>query len=215
MVMKAQFGGTVMPEPLTRRQKQALEVIEESITKGIRPPTIRELGRSLGIASTNGVRYLLDALVRKGYIRRRSRTARGIELVRKPFPDHLLAIPLVGRVAAGEPILAEENIEDVFFMDSTFLTPGEMFALRIRGDSMKEAGIFDGDVVFARKQPLAQPGDIVVAVIGEEATVKRFYPENGRIRLEAANPDYGPIIIDREVPGFRLAGKVVGLLRKM
>ena len=204
-----------MPESLTRRQQQTLDVIEGTINREGRPPTIRELGRALNIASTNGVRYLLDVLVRKGYIRRRSRISRGIELLRRRRPENLRPVPLVGRVAAGEPILAEENIEEVFFVDSTFLTSGDLFALRVKGESMTGAGIFDGDVVFARKQPLAQPGDIVVAVIGDEATVKRFYPENGRIRLEAANPDYGPIIVDRAVPGFRMAGKVVGLIRKM
>jgi repressor LexA len=204
-----------MPDSLTERQQQALNAIEEIILHQGRPPTIRELGHSLNITSTNGVRYLLDVLVRKGYIRRQSRTSRGIELLRRPRPENLRPVPLVGRVAAGEPILAEENIEDVFFVDSAFLTSGDLFALRVRGESMKGAGIFDGDVVFARKQPRAMPGDIVVAVIGDEATVKRFYPENGRVRLEAANPDYGPIIVDRAVPGFHLAGKVVGLLRKM
>jgi len=203
-----------MLESLTKRQQQTLEAIQETMIRDGRPPTIRELGRSLNITSTNGVRYLLDALAQKGYIRRRSRTSRGIELLRRR-PENLRAVPLVGRVAAGEPILAEENIEDVFFMDSSFLTSGDLFALRVRGESMTGAGIFNGDVVFARKQPLAQPGDIVVAVIGDEATVKRFYPENGRIRLEADNPDYGPIIVDRAVPGFRLAGKVVGLIRKI
>jgi repressor LexA len=204
-----------MPEPLTKRQKQALKVIAEIIRKQGRPPTIRELGRSLGIASTNGVRYLLDVLVQKGYIRRQSRTSRGIQMIPGPFPEALRSVPLVGRVAAGEPILAEENIEDVFFMDSAFLTSGDIFALRVKGESMRGAGIFDGDVVFARKQPLAHPGDIVVALIGDEATVKRFYPENGRIRLEAANPDYGPIIVDRGVSGFRLAGKVIALIRRL
>ena len=204
-----------MAETLTRKQRQMLNTIEEIIAGQGRPPTIRELGRSLNITSTNGVRYLLDALVRKGYIRRRPHTSRGIELLRRRRPESLRPVPLVGRVAAGEPILAEENIEEVFFVDSSFLTSGDLFALRVRGESMTGDGIFDGDVVFARKQPLAQPGDIVVAVIGDEATVKRFYPENGRIRLEAANPDYGPIIVDRSVHGFRLAGKVVGLIRKM
>ena len=208
-------GGPIMPDSLTGRQRQALNAIEEIILQRGRPPTIRELGRSLNITSTNGVRYLLGVLARKGYIRRQSRTSRGIELLRRPRPGNLRPVPLVGRVAAGEPILAEENIEDVFFVDSAFLTSGDLFALRVRGESMKGAGIFDGDVVFARKQPQALPGDIVVAVIGDEATVKRFYPENGRVRLEAANPDYGPIIVDRAVPGFHLAGKVVGLLRKM
>jgi repressor LexA len=204
-----------MPAPLTARQKQALDFIVSVARERGCPPTIREMGQALGISSTNGVRYLLEALSKKGYIRRHPRRSRGIELIRAASPADLVSVPLVGRVAAGEPILAEEHIEDFFFLDSTFLTSGDLFALRVKGQSMKGAGIFDGDVVFARQQPSAQKGDIVVAVIGEEATVKRFYPENGRVRLEPANTDYGPIIVDRNAPGFRIAGKVVGLIRRM
>jgi repressor LexA len=204
-----------MPGSLTRRQKETLDLIVEALQRNGRPPTLRELGEGLGISSTNGVRYLLDTLARKGHIRRQARTSRGIELVRQPVSNHLISVPLVGRVAAGEPILAEENIEEVFFLDSSFLTSGDIFALRVKGESMREAGIFDGDVVFARQQPVAQRGDIVVALIVDEATVKHYYPENGRIRLEAANPDYGPIVVEPDVQGFRIAGKVVGLIRKI
>ena len=110
---------------------------------------------------------------------------------------------------------AMENIEDYFFLDSSFLTSGEIFALRVKGESMKEAGILDGDIVFARQQPSAERGDIVVAIIGEEATVKRFYPENGRVRLEPANPSYGPIVVESGTPGFHIAGRVVGLIRRV
>ena len=204
-----------MAGPLTARQKQALEFIVKAIRERGCPPTIREMGDALGISSTNGVRYLLDVLAQKGYIRRRPHVSRGIELVHGPSPDNIIAVPLVGRVAAGEPILAQENIEDFFFLDSSFLTSGDLFALRVKGESMIEAGIFDGDVIFARQQPSAEKGDIVVAVIGEDATVKRFYPENGRVRLEPANSSYGPIVVERDAPGFRIAGKVVGLIRKM
>ncbi|MCK4596634.1 transcriptional repressor LexA [bacterium] len=204
-----------MAGPLTARQKQALEFIVGAIRERGCPPTIREMGDALGISSTNGVRYLLDVLAQKGYIRRRPHVSRGIELVHGRSPDHIVAVPLVGRVAAGEPILAQENIEDFFFLDSSFLTSGDLFALRVKGESMIDAGIFDGDVIFARQQPSAENGDIVVAVIGEEATVKRFYPENGRVRLEPANSSYGPIVVERDAPGFRIAGKVVGLIRRM
>jgi repressor LexA len=204
-----------MPGPLTARQKQALDVILESVRERGCPPTIRELGDALGINSTNGVRYLLRALVQKGYIRRRPHVSRGIELLAGAHPVGLRAVPLVGRVAAGLPVLAQENIEDFFFLDSSFLTSGEVFALRVEGESMRDAGILDGDVVFARQQPSAQKGDIVVALIGDEATVKRYYPENGRVRLEPANSSFGPIIVERDTPGFRIAGKVVGLIRKI
>lgn len=204
-----------MPALLTDRQKQALDFIVKAARERGCPPTIREMGDALQISSTNGVRYLLSALAQKGYIRRRPYVSRGIELVKGPSPGHLMAVPLVGRVAAGEPSLAQENIEGFFFLDSSFLASGEIFALRVRGESMRDAGIFDGDIVFARQQPSAQKGDMVVAVIGEEATVKRFYPENGRVRLEPANPSYGPIVVEEDAPGFRIAGKVVGLIRKI
>jgi repressor LexA len=204
-----------MSGPLTNRQKQALDFITRTADEMGCPPTIREIGTALGISSTNGVRYLLNALTQKGYIHRRPHVSRGIELIASRPSGHMMTIPLVGQVAAGEPILAQENIEDFFFLDSSFLTSGQVFALRIQGDSMKDMGIFDGDIVFARQQPMAERGEIVVALIGDEATVKRFYPENGRVRLEPANPDYGPIVVEKNAPGFRIAGKVVGLIRKM
>ena len=204
-----------MPGPLTIRQKQALDFIVMATNELGCPPTIREIGDALGISSTNGVRYLLGALAQKGYIRRRPHVSRGIELMENRRPESLRAVPLLGRVAAGEPTLAQENIEEFFFLDSSFLTSGEVFALRVKGESMRDVGIFDGDIVFARQQPSAERGDIVVAIIGEEATVKRFYPENGRIRLEPANSFYGPIIVEKDAPGFRIAGKVVALIRKI
>jgi len=200
---------------LTGRQRQALDFIVRATGERGCPPTIREIGDALGISSTNGVRYVLQALVRKGYIRRRPLVSRGIEVVAGRPRGHMVTVPLVGRVAAGEPILAEENIEDFFFLDSSFLTSGQVFALRVQGESMKDVGILDGDIVFARQQSTAEKGEIVVALIGEEATVKRFYPENGRVRLEPANPDYGPIVVDKKAPGFRVAGKVVGLIRRI
>lgn len=204
-----------MPGPLTNRQRQALDFIARSAGERGYPPTIREIGDALNISSTNGVRYLLSALTQKGYIRRRPHVSRGIELVAGRPGGHLQTVPLVGQVAAGEPVLAQENIEDFFFLDSSFLTSGQVFALRVQGESMRDVGIFSGDIVFARQQPTAEKGEIVVALIGDEATVKLFYPENGRVRLEPANPDYGPIVVEKDAPGFRIAGKVVGLIRKL
>jgi len=121
----------------------------------------------------------------------------------------------VGRVAAGEPVLAEQNIEGEMAVDDFYISGENVFALRIRGDSMKDAGIFDGDRLFVRQQPTADPGDIVVAIIGDEATVKYYYLEKDKIRLEPANENYRPIIIEKDTPGFQIAGKVTGLLRKM
>ena len=120
----------------------------------------------------------------------------------------------IGRVAAGEPILAVENVEGTLAVDSSFAPDRDVFALRVRGESMRDAGILNGDYVLARQQPTANKGDIIVAIIGEEATVKRYYPEGTRIRLMPENPSYRPIVVNRYSPEFRIAGKVVGLIRK-
>ncbi len=118
-------------------------------------------------------------------------------------------------MAAGSPIWAEQNIEGSFLLDREFVPGEEVFSLKVRGDSMIDAGIFDGDFVLVKRQPTANAGDVVVAQIGNEATVKKFFPEKRRIRLEPANPDYGPIVVERNTPDFAIAGKVIGLLRRM
>jgi len=207
-----------MGEKLTKRQSKILEFIRRHLETQGYPPTFREIGEEFGIRSTNGVRASLVALEKKGYLTRHSKLSRGIELTKKAFKNvapRITDIPIVGRVAAGEPILAEENIEGTISLDTDYLKTENIFALRVRGDSMRNAGIFDGDSVFARPQATAEKGDIIVAIIGDEATVKRYYPEKDRIRLEPENEAYGPIIIEKNTPGFRIAGKVVGLLRKM
>ncbi len=204
---------------LTVRQREIFEYIKGSVIEIGRPPSLREIGERFGINSTNGVRSVLEALERKGYIHRNRYLSRGIEIL-KETPEHLderqlRAVPWVGRVAAGTPVWAEQNIEGNFYVDRTF-APGEhIFSLRVQGDSMKNAGILDGDFVLVRRQQTAQKGDIVVAQIDDEATVKRFYPERKRVRLEPDNPDFGPIIVEKGTPGFAIAGKVIGLLRKM
>jgi len=204
-----------MSKGLTSKQKAILNFIRDHIKDRSAPPTIREIGVHFGITSTNGVRCHLTALENKGYIKRSTYRARGIEMAEKTHtPVSLTAIPIIGRVAAGEPILAEENLEGRIGVDSDLLAGEDLFALKVRGDSMVEAGIFDGDLVFARKQPVAERGEIVVAVIGDNATVKYFYPDNGRIRLEPANTRYQTIVVERNTPGFYIAGKVVGVFRK-
>jgi len=204
---------------LTTRQRQIFEFIKRSVIDLGRPPSLREIGDKFKINSTNGVRTVLDALERKGYIRRSRYLSRGIEIT-KEAPEHLdpkhqVMVPVVGRVAAGTPLWAEQNIEGTFCIDRTFVPGEQIFALRVKGDSMIEAGILDGDFVLVRRQQTADRGDIVVAQVGDEATVKRYVPEKKRIRLEPANPDFGPIIVERGSPGFAIAGKVIGLLRKM
>jgi repressor LexA len=208
-----------MAKDLTARQREIFEFIKGLIrTKG-RPPSIREIGERFAIRSTNGVRAVLEALERKGFIRRDRYTSRGIELLREideaALSGRYREVFWVGRVAAGTPVWAEENIEGSFLIDREFVPGEEVFSLKVQGDSMVDAGIFDGDYVLVKKQQFADPGDMVVAQIGEEATVKKFFPEKRRVRLEPANINYGPIIVEKNTPGFSIAGKVIGLLRRM
>lgn len=207
----------MVKDRLTARQREILEYIERMVTESGRAPTIREIGEQFDISSTNGVRTHLEALTKKGYIARQSLISRGIELVRR-IPGEMAArfrtVPLVGSVPAGVPLTAVENREDFYAVDESFLPSGETFTLRVVGDSMIDAGIYDGDLVLVKKQDDAEPGDIVVAVIGEEATVKRYFPERGIVRLQPANERYTPIMVDADAPGFYIAGKVVGLMRR-
>jgi repressor LexA len=225
-----------MTEPLTDRQEKILAFIKKSIHDQGYPPTIREIGEHFGIRSTNGVNDHLKALERKGYLLRgelksralsvieggRSQTARFPRLARRELSavgdGDLAEIPVVGKVAAGEPILAQENITDHVRIDTVLLGEGgrKVFALRVSGDSMIGDGIFDGDYIFVRKQLHAEPGEIVVAMIEDEATVKRFYPEADRVRFQPSNPRLKPIYVNRE--DFRetqIIGVVVGVYRKM
>ena len=208
-----------MAKDLTARQREIFEFIKNMIRSKGRPPSIREIGENFKINSTNGVRAVLEALERKGYIKRDRYTSRGIELLKEAdeaMPsDRFREVFWVGRVAAGSPIWAEQNIEGSFLLDRSFVSGEEVFSLKVSGDSMIGAGIFDGDFVLVKRQPTADPGDVVVAQIGNEATVKKFFPERRRIRLEPANSDYGPIVVEKDTPDFAIAGKVIGLLRRM
>ncbi|MCX6641075.1 MAG: transcriptional repressor LexA [bacterium] len=209
-----------MSRPLTEKQQDILEFIRRQVIEKGYPPSIREIGAYFGIRSTNGVRGFLQALERKGEIKRSNHISRGIELIRAVadttgLKASVIKVPIVGRVAAGTPMLAEQNIEGFLAIDSMLMKGEETFALRVKGDSMVGAGIFDGDLVFAKPQPDLKRGDIVVAVIGDEATVKYFYPESSTVRLEPANRFFGPIVVERSTPGFHIAGRVVGVFRKM
>ena len=202
-------------ETLTESQRRVYEFVREHIQSEGRPPTVREIGEALGISSTNGVRDGLLILERKGYIRREKNLSRAIELTEESTAMNVDSIPVVGRVAAGLPLLAVENIDGHVAVDRSFLPRGEVFSLRIVGESMKDEGIMDGDLVLVKRQDVANRGDIVVAVIGEEATVKKFYPDRNRVRLEPANDAFQTIVVDRNAPGFFIAGVVVGLLRRI
>jgi repressor LexA len=229
METKTETQGKKDRKALTPRQREVFEFIKERIEQTNRPPTLREIGLRFEISSTNGVRSILAALVKKNFIARSPKLSRGIDLpqtTREPreikIPGEFsseesqaMEIPIVGRVAAGAPILAVENLEGTVVVDRDFLMRQQnVFALRVHGDSMKDAGIHHGDLVFARQQNTAERGQIVVALIGEETTVKYYFPEAGRVRLEPANEAYGPIIVDNSTPDFSVLGRIIGVMRK-
>ena len=203
-----------MKKKLTERQREILEFIETEIRQRGHSPTIREIGERFAIRSTNGVRTHLTALLKKGYLKKQEFISRGLELA-KPLAAAFGRVPVVGAVPAGLPIDAVENIENEIALDLSFLPKGDSFGLRVTGDSMTGAGIYDGDLVVVRKQATAESGDIVVAIINGEATVKRYFPEKQRVRLQPENEAYEPILVNRRSGEFRLAGKVIGLLRRM
>lgn len=202
-----------MKQELTSRQRDVLQFIREQIASRGHPPTIREIGQKFGIRSTNGVRTHISALIKKGFLKKQGFISRGLELTQS-VSSQIGRIPIVGTVPAGVPIDAVENVEGELAVDLSFVPAGDAFVLRVDGDSMKNAGIFDGDMVLVRKQTVANAGDIVVALINSEATVKRYFPEGRQVRLQPENDEFEPIIVNRSSGDFRLAGKVVGLLRK-
>ncbi len=173
-------------------------------------PTIREIGGHFGITSTNGVRYYLTMLEKAGYIRRDPKKSRGIAPTREL--ERMQGIPVLGQVAAGQPITAEENYQGSLEMTEMFGQTDTLFALRVRGDSMIDAGILDGDHVIVHKQEVARAGEIVVALLEDEATVKYYQPRRGHIELVAANEKYEPIVVDSDTP-FRVLGTVRGVVR--
>ncbi len=207
-------------EPLTDRQKAVLEFIGRSIERRGYPPTLREIGEHMGIRSTNGVNDHLKALEKKGYLERedlKSRALRPISSEGAGPTGNMVDVPILGRVAAGEPILAIEQAEDTVKVDRFFLGANkEVFALKVKGDSMIEAGIFDGDFIFVKKQLTAHKGDIVVAMINDEATVKYFHPEADQIVFKPANHRLQPIVVrKREWKSVNLIGLVVGVYRRL
>jgi repressor LexA len=209
---------------LTKRQEQTLDFIRQSIEQRGYPPTLREIGESMGIRSTNGVNDHLRALERKGYLSREDMKSRALRLVSRESEtpaastdDTLLDVQVLGRVAAGLPLLAEENVVDTVRIDRMLVRGGrDVFGLRVQGDSMINAGILNGDYIFVRKQATAEPGEIVVALIGDEATVKYYHPEKDYVRFQPANDQMAPILV--RATDFRptmLLGVVVGVYRRL
>ena len=207
-------------KPLTARQREVFEFIKERIQASSRPPTLREIGLRFEISSTNGVRSILHALAKKNYIERSPKLSRGIDLpevdkASAEIPESVVEVPILGRVAAGSPMLAVENLEGTVVVDRDFLMRQQnVFALKVHGASMKNAGIVDGDLVFARQQRTAENGQMVIALIGEETTVKYYHHEGPFIRLQPANDDFRPIIVDANMPEFSILGRVIGVMRR-
>lgn len=201
-----------MYSDLSERQKAILSFIKKEIKTRGYPPAVREIGEAVGLSSSSTVHSHLNHLESKGYIKRDPTKPRAIEVVdfNAYSQSDIVNIPVLGRVTAGEPILAFENYEESFPLPLDFVKTDNVFMLTVKGDSMVNAGILDGDLVIVKKDSTARNGEIVVALLEDEATVKRFYREKDHIRLQPENDNYEPIIT-RDVS---ILGKVIGLVRR-
>ena len=197
---------------ITKKQQDILDYIKEEILKKGYPPAVREICEAVQLKSTSSVHSHLETLEKNGYIRRDPTKPRAIEICDDNFQmvrTEMVSLPVIGRVAAGEPILAEENIESYFPVPAEMVPSGESFVLKVKGDSMINAGIYSGDQIFVHSCNTAVNGDTVVALIDDSATVKTFYKENGHIRLQPENDYMEPIIVD----DCQILGKVFGVFR--
>ena len=212
------------PNTINKRERAILDYIEKQSQVNGYPPSVREIGKAVGLKSTATVHGYLAKLEEKGYIKKESQKGRTLKLLkgssgkattesRKDFYTgrEMVDVPVIGKITAGEPILAVENVTDTFPIPIDFVGNSESFMLTVRGESMIEAGILDGDYILVKKQNVANNGEIVVALIEDEATVKTFYKEKDYIRLQPENSTMDPII----VPDCKILGKVAGVFRKM
>ena len=213
------------PNSLNKREKAILKFIEKQIGINGYPPSVREIGKAVDLKSTATVHGYIASLEKKGYIKKESQKGRTLKLLKGGAVEgqqstfdkevyssrEMVDVPVIGKITAGEPILAVENVTDTFPIPLDFVGTGESFMLTVRGESMIEAGILDGDYILVRKQNTANNGEIVVAIIGDEATVKTFYKEKDHIRLQPENCTLDPII----VPTCEILGKVSGVFRKI
>jgi repressor LexA len=208
-----------MKKKLTERQNEIYQFIKEYIDFNSYPPTYREIGTQFGIASTFGVKRHIDALIKKGFLNMSENTSRTLSITEALTPsiknnnDDTIEIPIIGRVAAGQPILAEENIEGTFKIQTNLINgKADCFALKVKGDSMINAGIFEGDIVIVNPQKEANNGEIIVAMLENEATLKRFERKNGNISLLPENDKYNPIVVNKS-DNFSIVGKALGVFR--
>lgn len=203
---------------LSARQREVLEFIRATVADRGYPPSVREIGEAVGLSSPSTVHSHLSSLVKAGAIRRDPTKPRAIEVLEvaphtPDLPEDMREVPLVGRIAAGTPILATEDVEDVYPLPESLVGSGPVFMLRVKGDSMVDAGILEGDLVVVRRQPDAEDGSIVAAMVqGEEATVKRLYRQNGKVVLHAENESYPDMVLDDDV---EVIGVVVSVLRRL
>ncbi len=213
------------PNALNRREKAILKFIEKQVKLNGYPPSVREIGKAVGLKSTATVHGYIASLEKKGFVKKESQKGRTLKLLKGGLEEdpnqetfkeaytskEMVDVPVIGKITAGAPILAVENVTDTFPIPIDFVGNSESFMLTVRGTSMIEAGILDGDYILVKKQNVANNGEIVVALIDDEATVKTFYKENGHIRLQPENSTMDPII----VPNCEILGKVKGVFRKM
>ena len=212
------------PNELNKREEAILKFIEKQIKENGYPPSVREIGKAVGLSSTATVHSYIAKLIQKGYIKKEDQKGRTLKVLKggladnqknteKPFYNgrEMVDVPVIGKITAGAPILAVENITDTFPIPIDFIGNSESFMLTVRGESMIEAGILDGDYILVKKQNTARNGEIVVALIGDEATVKTFYKEIDHIRLQPENSTMDPII----VPDCKILGIVGGVFRKL
>ena len=201
-------------DKLTAKQEQVLNFIKQHLMAKSYPPTVREICEAVGLKSTSSVHAHLETLEKKGYIRKDQEKTRAIEVIDddftfNPLSREMVNIPMVGTVAAGVPLLAEQNITEYFPVPADMLPNAETFMLRVKGDSMMNMGIYEGDQLIIKRQNTASNGDVVVALVDDSATVKRFYKENGHYRLQPENDFMEPIIVEE----CSVLGKVIGLIR--
>ncbi len=208
----------------TRKEKAILKFIEEQVKANGYPPSVREIGKAIGLSSTATVHGYLAKLEKQGFIKKEDKKGRTLKVIKgtdgKPLQEsnknfytqkEMVEVPVIGKITAGQPILAVENVTDTFPIPIDFVGNCDSFMLTVRGESMIEAGILDGDYILVKKQSNANNGEIVVALIEDEATVKTFYKEKDHIRLQPENHTMDPII----VPNCQILGKVAGVFRKM